>query len=524
MANNPYVNKVEFGDQTLMDITDTTATANDVVSGKVFYAASGARSVGSASIPENTSDLTNDGDGTSPFITEDGADDTYVKKTGDTMTGGLDIVDDQVPSSTPSSDIYGQKGLQLLDSNGNRVTFLLGEFLSNGYRGLNLGTVRNVNGNDVYNSINLYIDGSGNPQVYVSGASAWRTALNAVSKAGDTMTGALNIKDNSITIGNVPSTTIASNVGVHIQDSAGTDIGFLKPLYRKTDQSAVDIGTTRIINNVAKYNTINLAIDNAGNREVAVSDAAAWRSALAAVNKAGDTMTGALKIQATDITIGTLPSANTFSASRVTFEDSNGVRMGYLAPFYRTTDVNGYDISAVRTVNGTDVFNSLKLEIDARGNNSIRVTNPAAWRDALGVLPYNNNVSTSGVGCFGYLTSSRKQISFMVPYPLFSGTGFTISSLKLVVRHIVGTTYAYVRSGTNGETYTQLGSGATSVIANGEAVRSNEIASTKVWMHPGSGIEIGITFKYEVCSDNSGTVLPNNTPLIVAATLTGTIS
>lgn len=46
------VNKVELADGTsLIDITDSTATAEDVVSGKVFYAANGARTIGTASIP-----------------------------------------------------------------------------------------------------------------------------------------------------------------------------------------------------------------------------------------------------------------------------------------------------------------------------------------------------------------------------------------------------------------------------------------------------------------------------------------
>jgi len=40
------VNKVEFGGQTVMDITDTTADAADVIEGEVFYTKSGARSVG----------------------------------------------------------------------------------------------------------------------------------------------------------------------------------------------------------------------------------------------------------------------------------------------------------------------------------------------------------------------------------------------------------------------------------------------------------------------------------------------
>lgn len=46
MANNPYVNKVEYAGQTVMDITDTTAEASGVESGKVFYAANGQRKVG----------------------------------------------------------------------------------------------------------------------------------------------------------------------------------------------------------------------------------------------------------------------------------------------------------------------------------------------------------------------------------------------------------------------------------------------------------------------------------------------
>lgn len=43
---NQYKNKIIYGDQTLMDITDTTASTEDVLQGQVFYSANGARSVG----------------------------------------------------------------------------------------------------------------------------------------------------------------------------------------------------------------------------------------------------------------------------------------------------------------------------------------------------------------------------------------------------------------------------------------------------------------------------------------------
>lgn len=40
------VNKVIYGNQTLIDITDTTTSADEVVEGNVFYSANGTRSVG----------------------------------------------------------------------------------------------------------------------------------------------------------------------------------------------------------------------------------------------------------------------------------------------------------------------------------------------------------------------------------------------------------------------------------------------------------------------------------------------
>ena len=46
MANNEYVNKVIFGNQTLMDISDTTAEQGDVIQGQTFYTKSGAPAVG----------------------------------------------------------------------------------------------------------------------------------------------------------------------------------------------------------------------------------------------------------------------------------------------------------------------------------------------------------------------------------------------------------------------------------------------------------------------------------------------
>lgn len=51
------VNRVELGNQVLMDITDTTATEADVESGKTFYKANGAKATGNNTTAQDLADL-----------------------------------------------------------------------------------------------------------------------------------------------------------------------------------------------------------------------------------------------------------------------------------------------------------------------------------------------------------------------------------------------------------------------------------------------------------------------------------
>ncbi len=49
---NPYVNKVEYGGNTLIDLTADTVTPSDVLEGVTFHDKSGAQKSGSLSLAE----------------------------------------------------------------------------------------------------------------------------------------------------------------------------------------------------------------------------------------------------------------------------------------------------------------------------------------------------------------------------------------------------------------------------------------------------------------------------------------
>jgi uncharacterized repeat protein (TIGR02543 family) len=77
--------------------------------------------------------------------------------------------------------------------------------------------------------------------------------------------------------------------------------------------------------------------------------------------------------------------------------DVGGVRVGYLRGFHLTSGYRGVQLAARRTANGTDIENALNLHVNASGTRYVGMTDPAAWRTALGEtawadLPLSDNV------------------------------------------------------------------------------------------------------------------------------------
>lgn len=90
------------------------------------------------------------------------------------------INDSDFPSSTPSTIYFSrEKGrLCFYDAEDNSIAYLQGMFDTNGGRGLELCSIRDINSEHYYNNLQLKIKENGDHIVTLSHPEAWRNALN----------------------------------------------------------------------------------------------------------------------------------------------------------------------------------------------------------------------------------------------------------------------------------------------------------------------------------------------------------
>lgn len=138
------------------------------------------------------------------------------------------VIDSALPASgAPEANVWG-KGLYVYDAGeSNRAAYLRGMHLTNGHRGLQIETVRSVNGSNIFNTLNMTITEAGTRVVSVSDQEAWRTAL------GETDWANLSLGSNA----EIYSDTWVPKYKRHL-GSLVTIVGAVKP---KTQVAAGDI-------------------------------------------------------------------------------------------------------------------------------------------------------------------------------------------------------------------------------------------------------------------------------------------
>lgn len=247
------------------------------------------------------------------------------------------------------------------------------------------------------------------------------------------------------------------------------------------------------------------------------------RSNLFVINKDN----GAIRIKNNEITIGTPPLEDYYRNILYT-RDSQGYNFAsILSTYYSEDDASGITIQSSRDVDGTNIYNVLRLLIDKDGKTSVKLTNPYAWHSALYVdamysSPNNPRFSTINIDqmpCAGYLSNSSKQLVFFIPHNVTSGTA-TLVKLALCIRGGSGQEYLYEASGSNNTTYTQLGTSPVVVWENSRTKRTNGIENVAIWVRRASGFKVAVNFKNTLRKSNSTTVAQNNTPYAVSVIAT----
>ena len=234
--------------------------------------------------------------------------------------------------------------------------------------------------------------------------------------------------------------------------------------------------------------------------------------------------------QTPTITIGNSPSENYYRTC-FSLKDNTGTDYARILHTYLADGRSGISIEALRDINNSTVWNTFRILISENGERTIYLSEPSAWRNALGMGAFlatyanhlnNNNQTYSNIPCAGFLTNSSKQLIFHFPCNIIAGD-ITITSLSLAVRGGSGQEYLYEASG-SGTTYTQLGTQPVVVWESSKTKRTNGVENIYASLKVRSGVTILVNFKNQLRKSASTTVAQNNMPVSIYASFSFTIS
>lgn len=414
-----------------------------------------------------------------------------VSKSGDTMTGALSVpavpydsnghqkavtamANDISESVTPSAEVGNiwVRAFDIHDANDKQRAYLDLHSRTNGWQGLQIETARDVNGSIVCNKLGLDIDANGNRVVSFSNVEIWRKALGlgtngelpipisqggtnatsesaaltnlgGVAKAGDTMTGRLNIygetNDDAVLalrvadrngISFIQAVTQGSSQGLLLSGGAGLILG--------SGESARNAYEANL-NNLSSQTSEALWLLSDSSILLYTGANTIGEATLAAKYDADGSLSTNIKLAKDKPTIifhdsanirGTTPSGNIYS--QLQFYDAGNNQVGSIGHRQTATKAQQIYISTTNAEHGSSVTNSLSIGVDASGNRTITVAEAEPWIDALGlnsvsVSPTVVSTMPSGVTAVTISGARRNGINGKVVSVTFSVTRNTTS-------------------------------------------------------------------------------------------------
>lgn len=115
-------------------------------------------------------------------------------------------------------------------------------------------------------------------------------------------------------------------------------------------------------------------------------------SDVGAVSKSGDTMTGALinngysyVAKSSSQEDGVVPSTTTYLPG-LFLHDKNGNIIGCFREIFYSSGIQSLQLYSRRKINGDDLINAVRLNIDSSGDASVSLSHPDAWDRAIGYV------------------------------------------------------------------------------------------------------------------------------------------
>lgn len=183
--------------------------------------------------------------------------------------------------------IYKRNGLDLSAS--MKVTAYTWDVLMQRYSSLTLGAIQT--------SLAKEIIDAGEKSDIIALQNVAASTQNAIQelqaryvlKAGDTMTGMLNMNNSALRITapnidvNTTPSTNQSSAAYHVKDANGYTVGFWNVRQTTDGLLFAQMGAQRQVGSSVKYNLFHLDLDASGNPSVTVSDQLSWRDGLVAI-------------------------------------------------------------------------------------------------------------------------------------------------------------------------------------------------------------------------------------------------
>ena len=218
------------------------------------------------------------------------------------------------------------------------------------------------------------------------------------------------------------------------------------------------------------------------------------------VDRTDDTMTAIYTLKSTNIDYSNPPSSEVRGNAYIRYRDNEDNEIGRLGPSINAAGTHNFYIQAIRYINGTRVRHQLVLMIDSAGNRTISISDPAAWRNGLGLSNYDNTwISTSAIA--NIITANTTNATIDSAYYAQSGhmamlyiqwknkAAITIATSGVVTNTVVGTLVSGKRPRalcnafgreSNGLTYSINASGVVTLLSGNGGAAAKTIAANTV--------------------------------------------